>query len=419
MSLSLQERFYRFVENFSLANNNLFDPPNEQHRTRTDQIEIGGTTVPRFANEFWTSKQRQASSLHEISYRACFKPQLPRFFINLFTKDSDLVYDPFSGRGTTVVEAALLGHEIIANDINPLSEILTKPRLTIPNIQLVQQRLQQIPKNSSVNPDLDFSMFYHPDTLSELNALRNYLQNRRESRKEDYIDQWIRMVATNRLTGHSQGFFSVYTLPPNQAVSPTSQLKINQQRNQLPPYRDTHYLILKKTRSLLQNITTHQRRMLSISGQSAKFLTRDARQTKEIESNSIQLTVTSPPFLDIVQYSKDNWLRCWFNGIDVKAIEKKMTLPKSLSSWTEIMQEVFCELYRITKPKGWLAFEVGEIKKKSIQLDEIVVPLGIKVGFSCIGILINLQNFTKTANIWGVANNTQGTNTNRIVLFRK
>ena len=44
---------------------------------------------------------------------------------------------------------------------------------------------------------------------------------------EDNIDRWIRMVATNRLTGHSPGFFSVYTLPPNQAASQNSQIKIN------------------------------------------------------------------------------------------------------------------------------------------------------------------------------------------------
>src|SRR5258706_8600131 len=38
-------------------------------------------TLPTFTYEFWTSKQRQANSLHEVSYRACFKPQLPRFSI--------------------------------------------------------------------------------------------------------------------------------------------------------------------------------------------------------------------------------------------------------------------------------------------------------------------------------------------------
>ena len=53
----------------------------------------------KVVNEYWTSGQRQASSLHEISYRACFKPQLPEFFISRLTKPGDGVYDPFMGRG--------------------------------------------------------------------------------------------------------------------------------------------------------------------------------------------------------------------------------------------------------------------------------------------------------------------------------
>ncbi|MGA2663256.1 MAG: DNA methyltransferase, partial [Verrucomicrobiota bacterium] len=56
--------------------------------------------VPTYINEFWTAKQRAASRLHEVSYRACFKPQLPRFFIERLTAPGDLVHDPFMGRGT-------------------------------------------------------------------------------------------------------------------------------------------------------------------------------------------------------------------------------------------------------------------------------------------------------------------------------
>jgi len=33
--------------------------------------------------------------------------------------------------------------------------------------------------------------------------------------------------------------------------------------------------------------------------------------------------------------------------------------------------------------------------------------------------LVNSQQFTKTANCWGVTNNTRGTNTNRVVLLQK
>ena len=45
--------------------------------------------------------------------------------------------------------------------------------------------------------------------------------------------------------------------------------------------------------------------------------------------------------------------------------------------------------------------------------------IGIGAGFACEAILINEQRFTKTANIWGVGNNEAGTNSNRIVVFRK
>jgi hypothetical protein len=49
----------------------------------------------------------------------------------------------------------------------------------------------------------------------------------------------------------------------------------------------------------------------------------------------------------------------------------------------------------------------------------VVAPIGISAGFACMAVAINAQKFTKTANIWGVSNNSLGTNTNRIVLFRK
>ena len=96
--------------------------------------------VETFVNEFWTSKQRAAHSLHEVSYRACFKPQLPRFFIDRFTAPGDVVYDPFMGRGTTLVEAALAGRTPAGCDINPLSAMLAQPRLSPPTAEEVDAR---------------------------------------------------------------------------------------------------------------------------------------------------------------------------------------------------------------------------------------------------------------------------------------
>ena len=62
---------------------------------------------------------------------------------------------------------------------------------------------------------------------------------------------------------------------------------------------------------------------------------------------------------------------------------------------------------------------MGEVRGGSVRLEEVVVPLGRDAGFEVEAVLINEQSFTKTSNIWGVDNNARGTNTNRIVLFRK
>lgn len=386
--------------------------------THVEPLEPTEPALKKYTNEFWTSRQRQASSIHEISYRACFKPQLPRFFINLLTKKGDIVYDPFSGRGTTVIEAGLLGRNVIANDANPLSRIMTEPRFFPPDYQAVEKRLLSIPCESSP-ADIDLSMFYHPDTEKEIISLRQYLLERHAASRDDMTDRWIAMVATNRLTGHSPGFFSVYTLPPNQAVSQRSQQRINIKRNQTPEYRDTHRIILNKTKSLLRSLTPDEQKNLNHAGKNTRLLTGDSRATPEILNDSVQLTVTSPPFLDIVQYKEDNWLRCWFNGLNDTEIGNRITMARTVEAWSAVMGAVFHEIYRITRPGGYVAFEVGEVRKRSIRLEEHVVPLGISAGFMCECVLINQQTFTKTSNIWGVDNMASGTNTNRIVIFSK
>ena len=409
-----------YLEDFELGNSiSLFKDHSSLNKSSVDEIDIKGHIVTRFTNEYWTSKQRQSSSLHEISYRACFKAQLPHFFINLLTDPLDVVYDPFSGRGTTVIEAGLMRRNVMSNDINPISKILTMPRFNVPQTCDIESRLREIQNIKSKKTDIDLSMFFEESTLMEINRIRVYLSKRRSEGITDHIDDWIRMISTNRLTGHSSGFFSVYTLPPNQAVSPDGQKKINEKRNQIPPKRDVYNLIVKKHKSLTRNVTKSQINNLKEVSINAKYYACDSSETLSINDNSVDLIVTSPPFMNIVQYAKDNWLRCWFNNINLSEIEPKITMAKNVREWTEFIRKSFSEFYRIVQFGKFIAFEVGEIKNKNINLDEIVVPIGIDAGFKCICIIINSQHFTKTSNIWGVKNNNKGTNSNRIVIFQK
>ena len=83
------------------------------------------------------------------------------------------------------------------------------------------------------------------------------------------------------------------------------------------------------------------------------------------------------------------------------------------------MTALFCELRRVLKPGGYVAFEVGEVRRGKIRLEEAVLECGAAAGLTPLLVMINDQEFTKTANCWGVSNNNRGTNTNRIVLFQR
>jgi hypothetical protein len=390
--------------------------------TATGEIEVAsdaGTSVRvnTFTNEFWTAKQRAAHSLHEISYRACFKPQLPRFFIERLTRPGDIVYDPFMGRGTTLVEAALMGRCPYGCDVNPLSAVLCGPRLRPPSLAEVQRALAAVDFADAGEMPEELLVFYHADTLRQISALRKHLLERERTGALNSMDGWIRMVAVNRLTGHSTGFFSVYTLPPNQAVSARAQAKINSKLNQSPTPRDVPGIILSKSRALLRDVTPEVRGHLERLAEGARIVIGASSSTPSIEEDSVALAVTSPPFLDVVDYKSDNWLRCWFSGIDAAAVP--VTLAKHIDAWKAFVTSTLTELRRVLRPNGHVAFEVGEVRGGALRLEEIVVPAGIAAGLEPVLVLVNAQQFTKTANCWGVTNNSKGTNTNRVVVFRK
>ena len=404
--------FEQVVERFACAG-----APTAMARLSVPLGADDGVSVPVFTNEFWTARQRAAHSLHEVSYRACFKPQLPRFFIERLSAPGDVVYDPFMGRGTTLVEAALLERAAYGCDVNPLSRVLCEPRLHPPSLAEIHAALGAVDFTDAGELPEDLLVFYHPRTLGQICALRRHLLDRERAGTLTRAERWIRMVAVNRLTGHSPGFFSVYTLPPNQAVSPRAQAKINASRKQTPEPRDVKAIILRKSRALLADVSAYVRATLDRLAPYHRLVTGQASAVVDLPDGSAALAVTSPPFLDVVQYKTDNWLRCWFIGIDSATVP--VTMARRVEAWQEFVRHTLSDVRRVLRPGGHIAFEVGEVRGGAVRLEEVVIPAGVAAGLDPVLVLINAQAFTKTANCWGVANNRKGTNSNRVVLLRK
>ena len=94
-------------------------------------------------------------------------------------------------------------------------------------------------------------------------------------------------------------------------------------------------------------------------------------------------------------------------------------MHRTVEAWTSFVHDVFRELARVVRPGGYVAFEVGEVRNAKVLLERAVRDAVKGLPFAIEGVVVNLQDFTKTSNCWGISNNKQGVNTNRIVLARR
>ena len=399
-------------------------------------IPLTSLPIPYQEKELWTAKQRQMHSLHySISYRASFKPELPNFFIERYLIKENIpnavVLDPFGGRGTTCLQANLRGFRAIHNDINPVSIFLAQARQNIPSLEALIKRTEELRLDKqcklSFSNQTRFLPFFHKRTLNEIMNLRSLLQS--STIAEDPELAYIGLTALSRLHGHSDGFLSVYSFPQI-SISPVAQARNNLRRGEKPDYRSIKERIIRKlTRDLRTPIpaTFHKVASKNI------YLQENAQSLDSIPTNSVNLVVTSPPFLDKVDYQSDNWMRAWFLGVEEEASNAPITIMPEVQEWGFFMKNVMGALGRVLKRGGHAVIEVGEVsvnsknnnnaKKQNLNLEEELLkhlPLKVSGGIlQAKEVFINRQNFTKLSNCWAVSNNKKGTNTNRCLVLQK
>ncbi|MCG3178376.1 MAG: hypothetical protein BIFFINMI_00703 [Phycisphaerae bacterium] len=405
----------------------------------------------RVVGEFWTARQKQMTPLHYvISYRASFKPELPAYFIERLTDPGQVVYDPFLGRGTTALAANLMGRTALGSDVNPLSIRVTQAKCRPATLEAVEARLATLDLDRDCDLDAeplaDLTPFYHRRTIRQLVNLRTHLARP----DADATDRFIELLALSRLHGHSDGFFSVYSFPQI-SVPPSAQRRINRQRRQRPTYRPIAPRIVRKARRSLAGLDLAG---LADAARADRFFVADAGGVTpaDLPDASVDLIVTSPPFLAKANYLMDNWLEFWFAGIDPAAIglDRSLVQTPSLERWRAFVGRSMAQMVRVLRPGGHAVIEVGEVEHEGtiLHLDEVIVELAAGIGgqspragkemgrssshsslsthhsapstrFRVVEVLIHAQKFTKLANCFNVSNNRLGTNTHRLVILRR
>ena len=94
----------------------------------------------------WKDQQRLwGHAFHPMcSYLASFPAALTHAFIARYSRPGDVVLDPFSGRGTTPLQACAEGRIGVGNDLNPFAHLLTAAKVEPATRAQATTRLAQL-----------------------------------------------------------------------------------------------------------------------------------------------------------------------------------------------------------------------------------------------------------------------------------
>lgn len=296
-------------------------------------------------------------SLHQLSpYIGKLKSSIAGELVEQFSKPGDLVVDPFAGAGTIPFEAALRGRRALGADISPYARILSKAKLAPPAsldaaLSLAERALEeaaQLPR-----PDLRVvpawvRRFYHPDTLREV---LNFASICRRTGNE------FLMACLLGILHHQRPGFLSY--PSSHLVPYLRDRKYP--RRQFPEmydYRELRPRLLAKVRRSYKRFVPPR--------SSAVVGFKQAAVQNVVMPARFGALITSPPYMNALDYGRDNRLRLWF--IDpILLDEGDNDVTARRQAFIEAITSLASKVERGLRPKGYCVFVVGEEFKRSFD----------------------------------------------------
>ena len=368
---------------------------------------------------YWRAAPRRwGHPIHSVcSYFATFPPQLAHYFVAWLTRPGDAIYDPFSGRGTVALEAAILGRSGHASDANPLAYVLSGAKSVIPTAAQLKRRLATLRDeyverkvNIETEPS-DIRMLYSDHTLSQLVFLKAELD------REKVVDRFLMALVLGMLhanhgkNGASRGFS--ISMPNTFAMAPGYVRRYIAEKRLVRPDVDVFAMLEKR----IERLDLPTRR-----SDTGRVWLQDAtkRAPAWLRTNKVKLVLTSPPYLQVIKYGKYNWVRLWFLGEDGRSVDQKLMASASLTKYLDFMSTVCQQLAEVVKPDGYVCFVIGDVRRgdQNLNLAQAVWEGAIEpLGWHLHGIVADeLPEKHKVSRIW--KNNVgRATKTDRLLIL--
>ena len=380
---------------------------------------------------------RWGHSMHTMcSYHGMFPAKLVHYFVQRYSQPGDLVLDPFSGRGTTPLQARLEGRRTRSNDLNPLAYVLSRSKASPPSWAAVSQLVDDLERayrrRSEPEPDVpaDIEMLYHKNTLKQLVFLRQHLFRQtmsKWSRQEFMLAGAVAGIlhGAHRNDGSSQ-YLSI-SMPNTFSMSPTYVRKYIKTNSLVQLDQDVFSCLRDKLARLYLD---------ALPGTPGAVTNQDAVTLlggKSLQPETVDLVLTSPPYLRVVNYGTSNWIRLWWLGWDEVArnagtgrrkLDKKLDHQHNYDAYRNFMQRTLSGIGRVLSKSGVAVLVIGDVATPGRPSLALAAQAWEDVGDSTNLRLLDLIEDSlpvrnKVSRIWG---DTKGQATDRdcvLVLARR
>ena len=342
----------------------------------------------------WKTQQRLwGHSLHPMcSYLASFPAALAHAFIARYSRPGDVVLDPFSGRGTTPLQACAEGRVGVGNDLNPFAHLLTASKTDpatraesvtrLASLRLawaaepsgwldLAERVTRRPGHpasyvpaagSGAGPDArdeavpdEVALAFHPRTLAQLLFVRSTL------RLADPTDRFLAAALTGILHGKSASYLSE-VMPNTFSMAPRYVREFAARTGFQSPERDVFDCLGRKLDRLYRQPLPSSRGV-ALLGDARDVASRAEAALRDAgRPDRARLVVTSPPYLRVVKYGYYNWLRTWLLGFDARAIDATLDDAHHREPYLLFLRDVLAGLRPILTDDAVVVLVIGDVE---------------------------------------------------------
>lgn len=316
--------------------------------------------------------------LHALCpYFAMFPETFVRKHVAAHTRSGALVFDCFSGRGTTLLESLLADRDAIALDVNPVAYCVSAAKAHVPEIGALHDRIDDLDsafarynRTSLVSERRELPAFFgrafHHATLDQLLFLRRLLNWRGST-----LDCFVAALALGALHGEMGKPMEYFSNQMPRTISTKPAYSLNYWRTHgLWPHNRDVFDVLRSRAELRLSGVIPARRGHVVLGDARRSAARFRRYAGQVAA-----IITSPPYYDVTAYEEDQWLRLWFLGFPARVRYQQISRDDRYESkvrYWKFLAEVWEGVAPLMRPSAVLVCRLGA---KGISVDELTAGL--------------------------------------------